>query len=388
MSLRILFCASLHHPEQLRAARASTPAGVEPSLFPPSVSQHFWEKALRKRGHTLDVFYRNLPALTLGTGGGHTRRHTQGLTPRKLIEAAWNRIPPEINPEIRLRNRSLIAQAEAFKPDVLWMVGDNTVITPDTLAHIKSSTGCRVVYASGTSPIVFSHRIDRAAARLYDLVLVNDFYHGMQWIELGAKDMVALPIAACDPDFHRPYPLVDDERAALACEVAFVGTLVPDHLYSRRVKALEALSAAGIDLGIWSVHDVPASLKKHVRGQALGAEMERILSAAKVCVNTHGDFMRYGGNQRLFEAAGAGVFQVTDDLPGVRQWFPESDGLPTLITYADEADLVAKVKHYLAHDDQRAAIAANGQHYVAAHHTYDQRVLEFERLMGTHTISA
>ncbi|MCB9456772.1 MAG: hypothetical protein H6671_12375 [Anaerolineaceae bacterium] len=92
---------------------------------------------------------------------------------------------------------------------VLWLVGDNTVILPETLATIKLETGCKLLYSTGTSPIVFSRPIERSAARLYDLVLVNDYYHGIQWLELGAKDMVCLPVSACDPDFHHPYTLTE-----------------------------------------------------------------------------------------------------------------------------------------------------------------------------------
>lgn len=369
--MRILFVASLHHPEQLRNAQALHPEN--PPLFPPSVSQHFYEKAFLKRGHTLSVFWRNQPVLWTPPAEHH---HTQGITPRKLINAAINRIPPRANPDIRARNRQLIEQARAFKPDVLWMTGDNTVIYPDTLASIKRELGCKLVYACGTSPIVFTHAIDRAAARLYDLIIASDYYHGIQWQELGAPRMISLPLPACDPDFHHPYTLTADERKKYRCDIAFVGTLVPDNLYSRRVKALEALT--DFDLGIWSVHEVPPSLKPFVRGRALGEEMEKILSAAKICFNTHGDFVFYGGNQRLFEVAGAGIFQITDDLPGVHQWFPAVNEMPTLITYRDNADLRAKVAQYLADDSARAAIAANGQQHVYAHHTYDQRVMQLE----------
>lgn len=367
--MKILFAASLHHPEALRAARETQPD----VLFPPSMAQHFWEKALRKRGHTLDVFWRNNPT-------GTTRRFSSGITPRKLIDAALNRVPPQINPDVRARNAALIARARAFRPDLLWMVGDNTVILPQTLATIQREVGCRLLYASGTSPIVFSRAIDRAAMPLYDLVLVNDYYHGIQWRELGAKRMECLPISACDPDFHHPYALTDAERAAYTCEIAFVGTLVPDHLYSRRVEALEALR--DFDLGIWSVHDVPPSLRKFVRGRALGEDMLRILSAAKLCLNTHGDFMLYGGNLRLFEAAGAGIAQITDDLPGTRRWFPDVDGQPTIITYADLDDLRAKAGYYLAHGDEREQVAARARAHVYAEHTYDRRAAQLDALLG------
>ncbi|MEP7294292.1 MAG: glycosyltransferase, partial [Chloroflexota bacterium] len=134
--------------------------------------------------------------------------------------------------------------------------------------------------------------------------------------------------------------------------------------------------------GIWSVHDVPPSLRKFVRGGALGEDMIKIISASKLCLNTHGDFMRYGGNLRLFEAAGAGICQLSDDLPGTRLWFPEIDGTPTIITYADEDDLHAKTAYYLAHDDQRQAIAQAAQAHVYANHTYDRRAEQLDQLLS------
>ena len=369
--MKILFVGSLHHPEALRAARVQQPD----VLFPPSMAQHFWEKALNQRGHTLDVFWRNNPSEK-----GQTQRFSTGITPQKVINAAINRIPPQINPAARSRNAALIERARDFRPDLLWMVGDNRVILPETLATIKREIGCRLIYASGTSPIVFSQPIDRAAMPLYDLVLVNDYYHGIQLLELGAKQMECLPISACDPEFHHPYALSDQERAAYACDIAFVGTLVPDHLYSRRVQALEALR--DFDLGIWSVHDVPPSLQKFVRGGALGEDMLKILSAAKLCLNPHGDFMHYGGNLRLFEAAGTGVCQITDDLPGTRLWFPEVEGKPTIITYDDLDDLRAKVGYYLARDDERQQIATAARAHVYAEHTYDRRADRFDELIA------
>ena len=283
--MRIQFVTPLHQAEALRDARAQAAQEGRPSpLFPPSMSQHFWEKALKKRGHTLEVFWRNLPGGKAEGNLGKTDHFSERLTPGKLVAAVRQRIPLEFNPEVRSRNRDLLDKARAFQPDVLWMTGDNTIILPDMLAQIRRETGARLLYASGTSPIVFSKAVDRRAMPLYDWVLVNDYYHGIQWRELGAQRVTCLPISACDPDFHHPYPLTDEQRRDLACDVTFVGTLAPNHLYSRRVRALEALSRAGFELGIWSVHDVPASLRQHLRGPALGEEMERIVSAGKISV--------------------------------------------------------------------------------------------------------
>lgn len=367
--MRILFVASMHHPQELAAAQAASPG--ERVLFPPSMSQHFYERAFKKRGHVLDVFYRNVPSM----GSARTLKYGNTLSLSQIWMAASHRLP-RANPDYRLRNRRLIEQARTFKPDVLWMTGDNTVIYPETLAAIKAETGCLLVYAVGTSPVVFSHAIDRAAARLYDMVLAVDYYHGIQWLEMGAKRMECLPLSACDPDFHHPYPITEEERAKYACDLAFVGTLVPDSLYSRRVQALEALRE--FDLGIWSVHSVPDSLKPFVRGKALGEEMLKILSASKICFNIHGDFVFYGGNLRLFESAGSGVFQVVDDLPGIHKWF---DVGSNMVTYTDIDDLRTRVRYYLDHDAEREAVARASQAHVYAHHTYLQRVAAIENLL-------
>lgn len=364
--MRILFVTPLHYPEQLAAARAATPPGQPSPLFPPNMAQHFWERALRAQGHEVHAFYRSQGALPLMERLGRTR----------LVRGISQRLPG-LNPDYRLRNARLLALARRLRPDVLFLTGDNEVIYPSTLAHIKAETGATLVYFCGTSPIVFSHANERAAARLYDLVLANDFYHGIQWQELGAPRMVCLPGSAVDPAFHHPYDLTEAERRACACDVTFVGTLYPDALYGQRVRALEALR--DFELGIWSVHPVPPSLRPYVRGSALGQQMLRVLSGATIALNVHGDFMRYGGNMRLFEIAGVGAFQIVDDLPGVREWFTPGEHL---VTYADLDDLREKVAHYLAHPEERARIAAAGRAHVIARHTYDVRVRQVVEMVS------
>ena len=376
-SRRVLFVASLHHPEELQKELIDAPPRSEKPLFPRSMGQHAWERALRKGGYALDVFWRNLP----GYGSRDIARlsrdvHRKGLTPGKVAAGLMRRLPPQLHPDLQRRNQLLLAQAARFEPDIIWLSGDNRVVLPETLARLKREHSCKVIYVSGVSPIVFSHAIERDAAPLYDLVLVNDFYHGVQWQELGAKRVECLPYVGVDPELHFPQPITDVPREYL-CDVGFVGTLVPDNLYSGRVAALESLS--DFDLGVWSVHDVPKSLQRFYRGEALGERMLQVLSSVKISINVHGDFMRYGGNMRLFESAALGAFQIVDDLPGVRRWFTPGEHL---VTFADVADLREKVRYYLAHDDEREQIAAAGRAHALAHHRVEQRLAVVEEMLG------
>lgn len=364
--MRFLICAALHHPEELARAERNAPPG-EPPLFPPSQMHFFWARSLRRAGHEVEAFVRNVPAAF-----GVRARRSERWTGLRLFSRLWTAASaraPRLNVDYAIRNRRLLDQARRFRPDALFLTGDNRVIFPETLIRLKRELGCKIVYLSGVSPIVFSNALERSAAPLYDLVAVNDFYHGIQWLELGAPRMEALPLSACDPEYHRPVNLTPDEQAAFACDVGFVGTLTPPRLYSRRLAALEAVKDLG--LGLWSIHGVPLSLRSAYRGPALGESMLRILCGSKIQVNPHGDFMRYGGNMRLFEAAGCGVFQIADDLPGPRLWFTPGQ---TIALYADPDDVRRQAQYYLAHDDERGAMARAAQAHVYANHTYDQRM--------------
>ena len=377
MPRRVLFIASLHHPEALQRDIQNTTAGSAAPLFPSSMGQHFWERAMRTTGYELDVFWRNLP----GYGNRdinqlRTDVFREGLTPGKVAAGLMRRLPPQINPDYLRRNQVLLEKARRFQPEIIWLSGDNRIILPSTLERLKREHDCKIIYVSGVSPIVFSHAIERQAARLYDLVLVNDYYHGVQWLELGARRMECLPYVAIDPDFHFPQPQTDVPNEYL-CDVGFVGTLVPHHLYSERVAALESLRE--FDLGIWSMHEAPDALKPFYRGSALGQEMLQVLSSVKISINAHGDFMRYGGNMRLFETAAIGTFQIVDDRPGIGEWFSIGEHL---VTFRDHADLQEKVRYYLEHDDERRRIAVAAREHVLAHHRYDQRLARVEGLLG------
>ena len=106
--------------------------------------------------------------------------------------------------------------------------------------------------------------------------------------------------------------------------------------------------------------------------------MLRALSGAKMTINVHGDFMRYGGNMRLFEAAGVGTFQLVDDRPGIHDWFTDGEHL---VIYRDRDHLRELVTYYLAHDEERERIAAAGRAHVHTHHTYDHRMARLIELV-------
>jgi glycosyltransferase involved in cell wall biosynthesis len=357
--MKILFVASLHHQEG-RLPSAFVADRTDP-LFPTSQMHRFWVKSLRALGHECAVFWRSTGAGWFGRA--RALRMTSRLTPLRALNALAA-ARPRANPILRRRNRLLLQAASRYEPDVVVLTGGNDVVLPGTLEAIRSRHGARIVYASGTSPVVFARPIERDAAPLYDLVLVNDHSHGVQWRELGAPRAEVLPLAAIDREFHHPRRDDGDDG-----RVAFVGTLIPERLYSERIDALTALADGPLD--VWSVHAVPPRLTAAHRGAALGAGMVEILRHAAIAVNPHGNFMRYGGNMRLFEACGVGTLQIADDRPAVREWFVPG---AHLLTYCTPAELRELTDAYLRDPSARRRIAESGCAHVHAHHTYDHRM--------------
>lgn len=369
---KILFIANLHHPDQLQRERQSAQESGNPiPLFPSGSAPYFWERAFLKQGYTFDIFWRNLSGFgSQDVASLKAQTYTNRITPQRIAQALMYRLPYQLNLELKKRNANLLEKARRFQPDIIWLVGDNTIIHTETLAQIKKEIGSKILYICGTSPIVFSHKIERDAARVIDLVIANDYYHGIQWQEMGAKAMVCLPASSIDADFHYPHELSAEEKTEYSADVSFVGTLVPDNLYRERVQTLEALR--DFDLGIWSVHDIPESLRPYYRGGALGHSMMKVLSGGKITINTHGDFMRYGGNMRLFEAAGAEAFQIVDDRPGIHEWFTDGEHL---VIYRDIDDLREKVAYYLDHPEECQKIAKAARQHALENHTYEKRLI-------------
>lgn len=73
---------------------------------------------------------------------------------------------------------------------------------------------------------------------------------------------------------------------------------------------------------------------------------------------------------RQFEINGCGGFQLSYYVDGLEHCYEIGR---EIVVYLDVDDLISKVKYYLAHDDEREAIASRGYQRTLAEHTYTQR---------------
>jgi hypothetical protein len=82
---------------------------------------------------------------------------------------------------------------------------------------------------------------------------------------------------------------------------------------------------------------------------------------------------------KVFEGAGSGCAVFCDDMPDLGD-LGFVDGR-NIVTWKDFADLEDKLRWYLAHPEQLAAVGRAGHDLCTRHHTWDHRMAHLDRLL-------
>jgi len=197
------------------------------------------------------------------------------------------------------------------------------------------------------------------ALREFDLVLSTDGFDS-SWYKQNGVHRAYLP-HACDTRTFKPVESKDE----YACDVAFVGHAYTDH----RLDLLKELE---------SRYDF-----RHYgqRSCVYGPDHATICNSAKVmvadnCVNVPGYW-----SDRVYLEVGSGGFLLHPRVEGIEKAFVDGRHL---VLYEDPDDLFAKIDYYLAHEDERKAIAAEGWKHVHRRHSQKVRVKQFCGLVLSH----
>jgi spore maturation protein CgeB len=145
-------------------------------------------------------------------------------------------------------------------------------------------------------------------------------------------------------------------------------------------------AARRVTIDFWGYNPVGWSpdspLLANYHGEAWGIDMYRVLREGRIALNRHIDLAEgFANNMRLYEATGMGTMLLTDAKANLPDLFEPGQEVET---YADEDELVDKIAHYLAHEDERGAIARAGQERTLREHGYEARMAELAAILCTH----
>jgi spore maturation protein CgeB len=259
----------------------------------------------------------------------------------------------------------LAAQIQDYKPDVL-LNHDMCAISSSFLKEIKPYV--RLLVGQIASPLPETQDFS-----CYDLILSSlpNFVDHFRHMGLSAE----LHRLAFEPRILN-HLTNGNERIP----VSFVGSLSPHH--EARIQLLEYLCNR-LEVHVWAqgVEHLPehSSIRRCYKGRAWGVEMYQILQNSNVTINHHIDIAEsYANNMRLFEATGVGTLLITDWKVNLKEMFEPGT---EVVTYRSPEECTEMIQYYLAHEDEREAIARAGQQRTLREHTFYQRMQELEEVV-------
>ncbi len=264
-------------------------------------------------------------------------------------------------------------QIEQFKPDVLYM--GHPV---DFDSRFLRAVSWKPKLTIGWRAACVAPDTDWTE---YDLIISHLRASRDQALRLGAKDVAF---------FHPGLPTwisdaVADEPRRF--DVVFSGQWTEQHATRNAyllALAAEAERDPSLSVGFYVGNEngtPPPAIEKRNQGPRWGLDMHRALRSGHIVVNAEIDLAQHdAGNMRLFETTGTGAFLLTEHHPNIARFFEPGHEIET---FRSQEEMLAKVRYYLAHPDEREAIARRGLERCHREYAVELRAAEFDRIVRT-----
>jgi hypothetical protein len=344
-------------PELAGASYAVQRASLLGSFFGTS---DFYSANLNANGHpATEVIYTCEPAQAQWA-----REHGLPVPSSGAPIRGYSRLPWFFQARERDRARILAAQVEEFGADVVHF--QDPVGTPaQVVAAVRK-------VARAVTAQVASHVPHFGSMRHFDLMLTSFPHYVERFRRAGVRSEY----------FNLGFEprVLERLQRGDKHDVVFVGGLSPRH--AARTEWLEAIARA-VPLKWWGYGVESLSpnspLRRMHQGEAWGLDMYNIFYNSRIVLNHHIDEAEdNANNMRLYEATGTGAMLLTDAKKNLGDLFvPDRE----VVAYNDAADCAEKVRYFLAHEDERAAIALGGQQRTLSSHTYLRRMEQFVRML-------
>ena len=267
-----------------------------------------------------------------------------------------------------LSRRTAQVQIEALDPDVVYCQ-DLGFFSPVELDRLRGDGRFVAGQIASAAP---SHEL----LRKFDLITTSFPHFVDRFRDLGI-DTEYLQIGFYERVLDA-VPVVDAPREH---GVVFAGGLNPN-VHPGGVALVDRL-VRELPLELWGygAEQLPpdSPIRARWQGEAWGMDMYRVLADSRIVLNRHIESAEgHANNMRLFETTGMGALLITEAADNLGDLFePGSE----VVTYDSPDDLVAKVRHYLGHEDERAAIAAAGHSRTMRDHTYEKVIAELAAIL-------
>lgn len=270
--------------------------------------------------------------------------------------------------------RALIDAAQALRPD-LFFVFKGSFVTPQTVDAVRRLGAVAINVYPDVSFTVHGALIPDALPR-YDWVLTTKSYGVADLArEIGMTRASFLP-HGFDPETHSPVALDARERGIYGCEASFVGTWSPKKeavmrgLRERLPRMALKIWGNGWEraTSVAGATTLRAVLGREYAKAITGAAINIAMLSEAYGEASSGDLT----TTRTFEIPAVGGFMLHERTLEAQGFFLEGRDCAM---FGDVDELVQKIEYYLAHPQERLAIARSGhERCVSSGYSTDNRV--------------
>lgn len=325
----------------------------------------YCKNALINLGYNVSVFdFRQSHYLKRGAGSV-LKKYIKKISPR-----ISHQLPFVKSLESKKMEKSLLATAKEYKPDILFVLMGDTIFS-QTLEAIKKTGVITVNWFHDSVIHPIRKEFVENISPYYDYFFMIDSESVLRHIKIGSQYVKTVHLG-CSPEFHKTIELSGKEKNYYGSDVSFVGTV--------KYKRAEVLSSlAEFKLGIWGywTEKIPELERFYRKQHIFGEDAVKIYNASKIIIDIHESYgsteKLFNVTPRVFEVPASGSFLLADYNPCLSSLY-EID--KEIVCYKDENDLREKVKYFLEHEEERKIIAQKGQQRAYRDHTYEKRLKE------------
>lgn len=257
-------------------------------------------------------------------------------------------------------NRRLIDAATEFVPDIVWIEKGN-MIRPSTLRALRRIVPEAVLVSYSEDDMFLAHNRTRAYLKglpHYDCVFTTKAPNvdAVELPALGARRVIAVD-KAFDPHVHYTIEGSESDVVRYGADVGFVGSYE-----EARARSLAYLAKNGIKVRVWgngweACSDRPPGL--NIEGRAVvNTESElaytKTLCATRINLGFLRKLNRDTQTDRTVEIPACGAFMLAERSDDHLRLFKEGH---EAAFFGTDEEMLEKVRYFLAHDQERAAIA-------------------------------
>lgn len=303
----------------------------------------------------------------------------------KIITKELNNSGHSVHSILQINNPSKIREAIfSFQPEVILTLAGLRL--QDELVNWIRTQGIKLAVWLTEDPYYID--ITSSSAQLYDIIFSIDSAAADVYKKLGHPRCHYLALGT-EPAIFHPEAAIKEEFKSDICLVGYP--------YSNRIELIKLLTTKTrnyrckiIGRG-WENLLPPSSRKGRVElidKWLPPVKVSQYYNGASIVLNPHRPFNEAlnknelkiapsGVNNRTFDIAGCGSFQLIEKRNDLTMHFQEGD---EIVSYEGSGDLLTKIDYFMNQSVKRKTIADNARKRVLKEHTFTHRIADILRL--------